>query len=108
MELIWGAFFFFGLIVGVVVAIAACNAGEERYVSQGDNKRKLHRDSADDVHLPDGNGDRGGINRYDKPTRHTTEEMIQVLQVLRLSACRYERENLNDIIDILAKGDDGK
>ena len=35
--------------------------------------------------------------------------MIQVLEVLRLGSCRYEREILNEIIDMLTEGeDDGK
>ena len=38
--------------------------------------------------------------------RHTTEEMKNVLQVLRLGTCRYEREVVNDIIDLLVERDE--
>jgi hypothetical protein len=37
------------------------------------------------------------------PRKHTDEEMIQVLQVLRLGTCRYEREVINEIIDMIAE-----
>jgi len=36
---------------------------------------------------------------------HTTKEMIEVLQILRMNACKYEKEILNEIIDLIGKGE---
>lgn len=81
-----------GFLLGALVAIVFVGIG----VCFGRlDKGKLSGDSNSDVHNP--SDDR----EYRSVDRHTTEEMIQVLEVLRLGACRHERQILNEIIEML-------
>ena len=86
MEMIILSFF-----IGVVVTIIPTILGVW-YGSSNDRSS----DSSDPV--PD--------RKHRSMVRHTPEEMIDVLQVLRLGTCRYEREVVNDIIDLLVERDE--
>ena len=103
----WSIGFFGGVLVTLIsVLIGAYANGRD---SKGDErKHKPDNDSVDDIHILDRSRHRSSDIRYDKRMgRHTDEEMIQVLHVMLLGSCRYEREVLNDIIDFIkTKGED--
>jgi len=102
MELIWGIWFFFGLIVGVVVAIAACSDREERYVSN--NKRKSHRHNCVSCGTNDGGGYRRSNNRHN--LQMDKREIRDVINVHRIGASIHEKLVFDALLEMVGGEDD--
>ena len=86
------------IILGICVSVVFLTLLVEWFLDDDRHDKGQHDDDSDDSidNLGTDSKCRGVV-------RHTEEEMIQVLQVMRLGACNYEREVLNEIIDMLTE-----
>ena len=87
------------LIILLLVRIKENGGSDQGQPDNADNTR-------DSILI--GDRSRSGDNGRDIQIFHTEEEMIEVLQVVRLSASRYEREVLDEIISLVERGRDEK
>lgn len=88
--------------IGLLIGFAFIGIG---VIIGGMDKAKLNGSDSDGIYPDVAYGDDRSMGRH----THSEEEMIQVLQVLRMGACRYEQDVLNELIEMLGKGvDDGK
>ena len=88
-----------GFLLGALVAIVFCGIGVcfgrlDKSESADDRDIRIYSPSSDRQHR--------SVDRY----THTAEEMIQVLQMMRFGVCRYERDILNEVIDLIEKGNE--
>ena len=114
MELLVGFVFF-----EIVAMAAGFLLGRMVTEREGNNQGEPSSDIDICIYVPVRDRSGGVDNRPDKPMetettgetgRHTIDEQVQVLQVIRTSkdVCKYEREILNEIIDQLTeKGERG-
>ena len=92
MELIWGIWFFFGLITGTLMFLGVSSANERLFEGKHDKHRP--------VPLPHGGDDRMGGS---DPVHYqpTSEEINMVLNNFRVGASQKEKQ----IIDYLMDGE---
>ena len=86
-----------GLLIGVaLIGIGVIIGGMDKAKLNGSDSGSIYPDVVC-----------GNDRSMDRHTR-SAEEMIQVLQVLRMGACRYEQDVLNELIEMLGKGVDDR
>ena len=77
-----------GVALGMVIALIAVGSSILARVKDVEDKIEIDRDIR--IYVP-----------AKKKERHTLQEMAEVLSIVRMGCCNYEKEVINDVLNLL-------